>query len=317
MTSGSEAVGPRTVGVRVPATSANLGPGFDALAVALDVGMTVETTARGPRRVQVLGSGADELPDGDDNLVWRAFAAYHDWAGVAVPDVSLRSHSDIPLERGMGSSAAAAVAGMALARAVVAVRGDAGRRGSDQDLITLATELEGHADNAAAAVLGGVVVCVQGRSLRFPPAQRLRPVLCVPDTRLSTSTARALLPDAVSHTEAARNGARTAVVLAGLIGAMAWEPSAMTDVLHEPARFAAMPGSGRLVGGLRDAGLGACLSGAGPSVLAIVPAGDRATIERIRAVAGAGWHVRPSQWDRAGATIRRPPGDANASGPVG
>lgn len=305
-----------TVGVWVPATSANLGPGFDALAVAVDVGMTVETAERGERRVQVQGSGADELPGGDDNLVWRAFAAYHEWSGVGVPDVSLRSRSDIPLERGMGSSAAAAVAGMALARALVAVD-DAGRRGSDEDLIALAAELEGHADNAAAAVLGGVVICHGGRSLRFPPAERLRPVLCVPDTRLATSAARALLPEVVSHGDAAGNGARTAVVLAGLIGAMAWEPAAMTDVLHEPARFTAMPESGRLVGALREEGVGACLSGAGPSVLAIVVAGDQSVIGRIRAVAGAGWHVWPSQWDRAGATVRRSAGEQDASGGVG
>lgn len=294
-------------GVRVPATSANLGPGFDALAVAVDVGMRVETAARGEFRVQVEGSGAGELPEGDDNLVWRAFVAYHEWAGVAVPDVSLRSRSDIPLERGMGSSAAAAVAGVALARATVgAPAGDAVRRGRNDDLIALATALEGHADNAAAAVLGGVVVCHDGRFLRLAPCEGLRPVLCVPDARLATSAARSLLPATVSHADAAGNGARTAAVLAGLIGATAWEPAAMTDVLHEPARFAAIPATGRLVAALRDAGMGACLSGAGPSVLAIVTAGDDGAVDRVRTCAGAGWRVRPSQWDRAGATVYRP-----------
>lgn len=295
------------VGVRVPATSANLGPGFDALALALDVGMHVETAERGECRVQAQGSGAQELPDGDDNLVWRAFVAYHEWAGVAVPDVSLHSRSDIPLERGMGSSAAAAVAGVALGRATVEGQGDhVSRRGRNEDLIALATALEGHADNAAAAVLGGVVVCHDGQSLRFPPCERLRPLLCVPETRLATSAARSLLPAAVSHADAAGNGARAAVVLAGLIGAMAWEPTAMTDVLHEPARFTAMPETGRLVAALRDAGMGACLSGAGPSVLVIVGAGDDAAVDRVRRAAGAGWHIRPSQWDRAGADVYRP-----------
>lgn len=307
------------VGIRVPATSANLGPGFDALAVAVDVGMRVETAARGACRVQAQGSGAGELPDGDDNLVWRGFVAYHEWAGVAVPDVSLRSHSDIPLERGMGSSAAAAVAGVALARATVGLRaGGAPRRGRDEDLIALATALEGHTDNAAAAVLGGVVVCREGRALRFGPCERLRPVLCVPDSRLATSAARSLLPTAVSLADAADNGARTAVVLTGLIGAMAWVPEAMTDVLHEPARFTAMPATGRLVAALREGGVAACLSGAGPSVLAVVAAGDEGAVDRVRACAGEGWHVRPSRWDRAGATVYRPePVAADGTGAPG
>lgn len=296
-----------TVGVRVPATSANLGPGFDALAVALDVGLRVETAARGERRVLAQGTGAGELPEGDDNLVWRAFVAYHEWAGAAVPDVSLHSWSDIPLERGMGSSAAAAVAGVALARAAVGTRADeAPRRSGNDDLIAIATGLEGHADNAAAAVLGGVVVCHEGRSLRFPPCERLRPVLCVPQTRLATSAARSLLPAAVPHADAAGNGARVAMVLAGLIGAMAWEPTAMTDVLHEPARFTAMPETGRLVAALREAGTGACLSGAGPSVLAIVDAGDNEAVDHVRRSAGAEWDVRPLRWDRAGAAVYRP-----------
>ena len=289
------------VGVRVPASSANLGPGFDALALAVDVRMSVWTTARQERRVLVEGCGAEELPDGDDNLVWRAFAAYCDWAGAAVPDVSVRASSDIPLERGLGSSSAAAVAGVTLARAWM----DGG--GSDDDLIGLVAVLEGHADNAAAAMLGGVVLFTGGRSLRFQPAESLRPVLCIPQTRLATSAARALLPEVVQHADAAANGGRCAVVLAGLTGAAAWEPTAMTDVLHEPERFAVMPATGRLVQALRSKGVGACLSGAGPSVLAIVAAGDDDAVELVRTEAGRGWEVRAAHWDRAGATVQRAP----------
>lgn len=290
-----EAVADTAVGMQVPATSANLGPGFDALAVAVDLHLQVWTTDRVERRVLVDGAGADELPTGDDNLVWRAFTAYCDWAGVRVPDVSLRAVSDIPLERGLGSSAAAAVSGAALARA--RTRGG----GSDEDLIRLVAEFEGHTDNAAAAVLGGVVLCSGDRFYRFPPAETLRPVLCVPESRLATSTARALLPEMVPHAEAAANGARTAHVLAGLIGAASWTPGAMIDVLHEPARFEAMQESGRLVAALRARGVGACLSGAGPSVLAIAAAGDAALVEEIRSVAGPGWQVSALRWDRAGA----------------
>lgn len=288
------------LGVRVPATSANLGPGFDALAVAVDVRMTVWTTDRAERRVLVEDAAVDELSSGDDNLVWRAFVAYCDWAGVRVPDVSLRTSSRIPLERGMGSSAAAAVAGVALARALTA------GGGSDHDLIALVAGFEGHPDNAAAAMLGGVVLVVGSRSVRFPPAEFLRPVLCVPDTRLATTAARALLPEVVPHADAAANGARAALVLAGLIGAAAWDAQAMTDVLHEPARFGALPDSGRLVGDLRAHGIAACLSGAGPSVLAIVPAGDDDAVEAVRSAAGAGWRVTACGWDRAGAFVQSP-----------
>jgi len=288
------------IGVEVPASSANLGPGFDALAVALDLHLTVWTAGRAGQRVVSEGEGAGELPTGEANLVWRAFSAYCDWAGVPVPDVALRVRNDIPLERGLGSSAAAAVAGVALGRAVT--RGG----GRDADLVALAADLEGHADNAAAAVMGGLVVVAGGRPRRLEPAPTLRPVVCVPATRQSTAEARGLLPAQVPLADAAANGARTALVLAGLSGAIGWDPAAMADVLHEPARLAAMPAAGALVDGLRGEGIGACLSGAGPSVLAIVPAGDDRAADRVRELAGEGWAVTPRGWDRAGAAVCPP-----------
>lgn len=292
--------------MQVPASSANLGPGFDALAVAVDLHMTVSTTSRGPQRVLAEGPDAEDLPDGDDNLIWRALVAYCRWADVALPDVSLRARSAIPLERGLGSSAAAAVAGVSLGR-LLTVR--AGQQkltaaGSDHDLIALAADFDGHTDNAAAAMLGGVVVCNAERSLRAEPSPRLRPVLCVPDHRQATTAARALLPEAVSHADAAANGARAALVLAGLTGAMAWQPEAMTDVLHEPPRFGAMPDTGALVQRLRALGVAACLSGAGPSVLAVVAADTDEAIAAVRSQVGTGWQVQPAAWDRAGAVAR-------------
>lgn len=288
------------VGVEVPASAANLGPGFDSLAVALDVRLTAWTTDRVAERVLVDREGAGELPTGEDNLIWRTFVAYCERFGAAVPDVSLRTFSDIPLERGMGSSAAAAVAGAALARAVTRAGG------SDQDLIDVAAEVEGHADNAAAAAIGGVVNVVDGRAHRFEPSAALRPVLCIPHTRQATSAARGVLPEQVGLADAAATAARAALVLAGLTGAAAWHPEAMRDVLHEPPRFAVMPDSARLVDGLRSEGIGACLSGAGPSVLAVVGVRDGAAAERIAALAGDGWQVRPSAWDRAGAAVCPP-----------
>jgi homoserine kinase len=287
--------------VDVPASSANLGPGFDALAAAVAIHLQVRATRFEGVRVATEGEGAGELATDEGNLVWRALEAYCAWAGADVPDVALSATNAIPLERGLGSSAAAAVAGVALGRALT------GAGGADRDLITLAADLEGHPDNAAAALLGGVVLCEGDRITRFEPTPALRPVLCVPPGRQSTEAARGLLPEALSHCDAAANGARTAGVLVGLLGLMPLVAPTMTDVLHEPARFAAMPGSGRLVAALRGAGIPASLSGAGPSVLAVVPAGDDTRTERVVAVAGAGWDVRAVCWDLAGALSRRAP----------
>ena len=292
--------------VEVPATSANLGPGFDALAAALDVRTLVAAAPRGPQRVVVEGVGAGELPTDDRNLVWRAFAAWCVAAGADVPDVSLRTRNTIPLERGMGSSAAAEVGGLALARALV------GGTGGDADVIRLAADLEGHPDNAAAAVLGGVVLCWDGRYIRFEPSRDLRPVVCIPRTRQATEAARGVLPTHVTLAAAAANGARTAAVLAGLVGAAAFDPAAMRDVLHEPPRLEVMGASGELVRALRGADVAACLSGAGPSVLAIVRAGDADAVQLVRDRAGDAFDVLPSGWDRAGARAC-PPGRAATS----
>lgn len=285
------------VGVEVPASSANLGPGFDAFAVALDLRLAVRTDHPGEARVVSEGEGAGELPAGDDNLVWRALVTYCDWAGAEVPDVSLRVRNPIPLARGLGSSAAAAVAGVALGRAVTRAGG------TDADLVALAAELEGHADNAAAALLGGLCVVSDGEPLRLAPTDALRPVVCVPEQRQSTAEARALLPPTVGLTEAAANGARAALVLAGLSGSAPWRPEALRDVLHEPPRLAAMAASGQLVARLRERGVGACLSGAGPSVLAIVAAGDEQAVAGVREAAGSDWTVLPLGWNLPGATV--------------
>ncbi|MBW3602671.1 MAG: homoserine kinase [Actinobacteria bacterium] len=284
------------LGVEVPASSANLGPGFDALAVALDLSLSVWTVPRGDRRVRTEGEGADELPPGDDNLIWRSLMAYCDWAGAPAPDVSLRVRNRIPLERGLGSSAAATVAGLALGRALVGGAGDA-------RLLALAAGIEGHPDNVAAALLGGLVVCADGRATRCEPTQRLRPLLCVPPARSSTAHSRGLVPATVATADAAANGARAALVLSGLAGLVAWDPRAMVDVLHEPARCEAMADSGTLVRALRRGGLGACLSGAGPAVLAVAPRGDDRAVSLVRGHLTDGWRLVPLDWALAGARV--------------
>lgn len=299
---------PASVGIEVPASCANLGPGFDSLAAAVDLYLVAWTAPRGAERVSCEGEGAGELPTDGTNLVWKSFTAYCRRFGVEAPDVSVRACSDIPLERGLGSSAAAAVAGVALARAAT------GAGGGDGDLIDLVGEVEGHADNAAAAMLGGIVVCADGQARRLEPAPGLRPVVCVPTERQSTAAARAILPREVALRDAAAGAGRTALVLAGLTGACAFDPVHMVDVLHEPARLDAMPETGRLVRELRSAGIAACLSGAGPSVLAVVSDDGEDTVRRVRESAGAGWEVRPSRWDLAGAAVCPPVVGAQRTG---
>jgi homoserine kinase len=283
---------------RVPASCANLGPGFDAFAVAVDLSLEAGTTEPTEQRVTTEGEGSDDVPTDEDNLVWRALTAYCAWAGISPPAVSLRVRSDIPQERGLGSSAAAAVAGVVLGRAVT------GAGGRDTDLAALAADLEGHADNAAAALLGGLCVVVDGRPHRFEPTRALRPVVCVPPTRSSTAEARSRLPSQVPLAQATANAGRAALVLAGLSGAGAWDPAVMRDWLVEPARLEALPASGALVERLRSSGVGACLSGAGPSVLAVVDAADAQAPERILAVTPADWRVLALGWNGAGARVR-------------
>lgn len=285
------------VHARVPASAANLGPGFDVLAAALDMHIDVLATPYDGRRVIAAGEGTAEVPDGDDNLIWRALCAFCDAHDVAVPYITLHCDNRIPLQRGLGSSAAAVVAGLALARRLT------GTAVGDQVLIDLAAELEGHADNAAAAVLGGLVVAGEGTARRFEPARSLRPIVCVPVQRSSTRAARQLLPAGVPVPTMVDTVRRSTLVLAGLAGFAAWDPAVMRDAIHEPPRLDAMPGSRRVVNAARDAGLAACLSGAGPSVLVVVANDDHLTAERLAAIAGDGWRVQPLAWDRAGARV--------------
>jgi homoserine kinase len=289
--------------VRVPASSANLGPGFDVLAVALDLTLAVQARPHDGSRVVTSGEGAGDLPDDDSNLIWQSVQAFCDVYGADLPDITLHCDNDIPLERGLGSSAAAAVAGLVLARELTGVAV------GDQDIIDLAAQLEGHADNAAAAVLGGLVVAgPTGRARRFEPVRNLRPVVCVPPERSATSMTRGLLPAEVSLETMVGTTRRTALVLAGLTGMTAWDPSTMIDEVHEPARLGIMPGSRELITAARAAGYGACLSGAGPSVLVLAPADDTGVATMLREVVGADWRIELLHWDRAGARRDEPVG---------
>lgn len=264
------------VTVEVPATSANLGPGFDTLGLALDLTdeVTVGITGGGVR-VEVTGEGVGQLPDDDTHLIVRAAHAAFDRLGEQPPGLALSCHNRIPHARGLGSSSAAIVAGVLAARALVV---DGEKRLDDAAVLRLATELEGHPDNVAPCLLGGLTIAwtdaAGGRAARLCVDTRVRPVALVPASRSLTSEARAVLPAAVPHGDAAANAGRAALLVHALTSAPELLLPATEDRLHQSYRAATMPDSAVLIERLRAAGLPAVLSGAGPTVLTFLDAGD-------------------------------------------
>lgn len=281
----SELIG-RRLTIEVPATTANLGAGFDALALALDLANTIELEGVDGRgwelTVEGEGSGAEELAPGRRNRFMAAFARGLRAAGRGVPSaVGWRVHmrNEVPLGRGLGSSAAATVGGLVAARALSALSG--GTLGQ-QALLRLATEMEGHPDNAAAALLGGfvVVTLVDGvpQVVRFDPPAGLLAVLFIPERRLATRDMRAVLPAQVPRADAVFNVGRAALAVAALAsGRLDMLRAGTEDRLHEPYRAAIYLELARLVAAAREAGaLGACLSGAGSTVIAFTDSEARA-----------------------------------------
>ena len=267
--------------VRVPATSANLGPGFDALGLALDLCDDLELEATtGGVEIEVEGEGAASVPTGEDHLVVQALRRGLDHAGAPQVGVRLHAMNRIPHGRGLGSSAAATIAGLLLARGLVSDP----EALDDDAVLQLAAEFEGHPDNVAPALLGGVVLSwmdgaiASAARLRCAP-YALRPVVLLPLTTLSTHQARTLLPATVPHGDAVFNGARAAL----LVHALAEDPSrllqATEDRLHQEQRAPGMPQSVELMRVLRHEGLPAVISGAGPSV--VVLDGDRSRISSL------------------------------------
>lgn len=265
----------RRVRVDVPASSANLGAGYDCLAVALDLSNRVEVEVRGWSRgeieLTVDGEGANELTaDRDNRVVQGVEAALREVRGELPDGVGWRieTRNDIPLARGLGSSAAATVAGLVAGNALL------GEPLTSADLLRLATGIEGHPDNAAAALLGGFTVAAQTddgvEALRFDAPRDLRAVLYVPDLRLSTDEMRKVLPDAVPRADAVSNVTRVAVGVAGIAtGRLDLLKVLTVDRLHEPYRAEVFSQLPRFVADARSAGaLGACLSGAGSTIIA-------------------------------------------------
>lgn len=259
------------VRVRVPASTANLGSGFDALGMALAWYDVVEVRPADHPSVEVVGEGAGEVPLDATHLVARALSAACDLLGHEPGPLALRCENSIPHSRGLGSSAAAIVAGVA------AAYGLAGRP-LDEDALHLAAEFEGHADNVAASLLGGLVVAWQecGRfgAARLEPHPDLRAVAMVPTERSETHITRGLLPERVPHADAAFAAGRAALAVVALTERPGLLLPATADRLHQDYRQKAWPRTLDVVRDLRERGVAAAVSGAGPTVLALTTTGE-------------------------------------------
>ena len=290
------------VRVRVPATSANLGPAFDCAGLALTRHDVVEfAVADNGLKIALSGEGARTLPTDETHLVVRAFRAACDELGWHPPGLRMVAQNAIPQGRGMGSSAAAVVAGVVGAWALcpdVEVR-------DDDVVLRLVNEIEGHPDNVAACLLGGATLSwtepTGARAVRLEVDPQVRPVVLVPPGTLATHVARGLLPEQVPHADAAHNAARTALLVHALTTAPQLLFDATDDLLHQRQRAAAMRDSIALMDRLRDHGHAAVVSGAGPSVLVLTIRPDDAT--GVADLTPAGWSVLPLGVDTAGACV--------------
>jgi homoserine kinase len=282
--------------VRVPATAANLGPGFDALALALGLHNEVVCETAAEPAVEVSGEGAGELAEDASNLIVRAMAYFAREAGGSLPSLRLRCRNAIPLECGLGSSASAVVTGVLLADRLL-------RSSVDPDrLLALAVDVEGHPDNVAACFRGGAVIAYLSRdgwrAERLEPHPDLMPVVLIPQgERVPTQDARRVLPLEVPLRDAAFNLGRSALVVRALTHDPALLHEALEDRLHQARRLELAPKARALLRDLRDADVPACVSGAGPTILAFEGVGG--PIPEL----GPGWRVERPGVAAEGASI--------------
>jgi homoserine kinase len=292
------------VTVRVPATSANVGPGFDAVGLALTLQDEVKARVTGGGvQIEVHGVGAKTADLGEEHLVVRAMRAAFEVAGSQPAGIAISCRNVVPHGFGLGSSAAAIVSGIVAARAL---SGEAGAQAlPDIAALRLATELEGHPDNVAACLFGGLTIAWRPAPgsvevVRLEPHAGLAPVVCIPDAPLSTEVARQALPAQVPHADAAANAARAALLVTALTTRPDLLLAATEDFLHQRYRADAMPATAALTARLREAGIPAAVSGAGPAVLAFPAGGDAiAAVARL----AAGWEVLPVRVDTTGAAV--------------
>jgi len=282
------------VTVRTPASSANLGPGFDALGLALTLydEITAEVLDEPGLEIEVSGEGERDVPRTSDHLVVTAMTATFDLLGERPPGLRLACANEIPHGRGLGSSAAAIVGGIALARALV--EGSASRL-DDRAAFQLAVDLEGHPDNVAAAMFGGLTIAwVDGAAAEVQRLDTAVQVTAfVPSVAVSTEKARGLLPETVPHRDAAVNAGRAALLVAALTVAPERLIWATEDRIHQTYRADAMPESYKLLRQLRVEGIPTIISGAGPTVLSFA----RGVADRVP----EGWSVLELDVDTEGA----------------
>lgn len=298
----------RRVHVKVPATTANLGPGFDTLGMALSLydELTATVSTVPGVRVTVHGIGEGEVPTDETNLVAQAMIATFTAYGVPVPGIDLICENRIKHARGMGSSSAAIVGGIMLAKGLLDGIVDIDAQG----LLNLATELEGHPDNVAPALFGGLSIAwttpAGPKHKKLIVHRGVSLLVAVPrNATMSTKVARSLQPEHVPHEDAIFNVSRSALLIAALIQSPELLHEATEDKLHQEYRAEAMPATNALVHSLRDAGFAAVVSGAGPSVLVLTddPIERKRAADLIEATGGNEWECLMLAVDFKGATV--------------
>ncbi|WP_025133951.1 homoserine kinase [Leucobacter sp. PH1c] len=304
----------RAVRVRVPATSANLGPGFDTLGIALAYGdeLTAVTRSAPGALVHVTGVGEGEVPTDETNLVVRSAAHVFERLGRPMPGLELTAHNRIPHGRGMGSSGSAIVAGVMIAAGLLASDPEAPIDLSEEQLLAFATELEGHPDNVAPALFGGLTIAWSTehgpKFKRLMVHRGVAPLVLVPSFTMSTELARSLQPKQVPHEDAVFNVSRSALLIAALTQSPELLMEATQDRLHQDYRGEAMPATRDLIRELREAGFPAVVSGAGPSILVLAggPAERLAAADLVEQ-RHPDWRVLLLAVDTKGATVESIP----------
>lgn len=313
----------RAFRVRVPATSANLGPGFDTLGIALAFGdeLTVITRDEPGAHVSVHGVGAGQVETDERNLVVRSAAHVFERVGRILPGLDIEAVNRIPHGRGMGSSGSAIVAGIMIAAGLLQTDPDDPLVLSEDQLLAFATELEGHPDNVAPALFGGLTIAwtnEQGpRFKRLLVHRGVAPLVLVPSFTLSTAHARSLQPKQVPHEDAVFNVSRSALLIAALTQSPELLLEATEDRLHQTYRGEAMPATRDLISKLRQNGHAAVVSGAGPSILVLSsgPA-ERLAAADLVAKEAPDWRVLTLAVDIKGATVEEIPVESALSSRV-
>ena len=295
--------------VQVPATSANLGPGFDSFGLAFGMHdrYVAQILDEGGLDIDVTGEGAEEVPRNEKNLLVKAMYKGFDFLGGKPKGVAVRALNVIPHGRGLGSSASAIIGGLVLARSLVLTGTD---KMSDEALLNLANEMEGHPDNVAAALYGGATVAwqdlVKGKAIahavHLPVDPRIKVMAFIPATPLATKKARTMLPETIPFADAQRNTSNAALMTQALTTRPDLLFAATEDFLHQRYREEAMPASFALMTKLRAAGVAAFISGAGPTVLALHTEGDDESTQLSRA-GGAKFEGKTLEIASRGATL--------------